>query len=512
MHRTFKKPKDGKGKWVPKDTDKAFEAPAYQQPANQGNPGSNFKRARVRVRKLAPAPVYGCRRLVNAQQFIDWAKSQGFETTLEPGDLHATIAYSRTPMEWPTPRRTKLVVRGAKGRQVERLGDKGAVVLRFDSNVLANRWQQLRDAGASWDHDGYRPHITISYRVPEGFNLDAVKPYTGPLVFGPEEFKPIEEDQEHVEKMREVKQEVRKAISFEEALKRCKAPNPVTYFHCDVLKLQKAKKDDKGDLGLVFGWAIVSSENGEPYYDTQGDHIPDDSMLRAATEFMLSRRTMKIMHSGKQVGKVVFAWPMTPEIAEAMGINGGRTGLMIAVKPDNPNVLSRFRDGQYTGFSIGGNRLVDEDGDEDTAKALVKRITALLKYSENQPRDESGKWTAGGAAAALGGVATLAALGLGGGAALGVRGARHLLPAIRRAVLAARARGATRAARAAYTTSNFGSRRANLGAMTGAITASGREQVATNALRGARGIMSPAARRRAASRMAAAGVHRPMGR
>jgi hypothetical protein len=129
------------------------------------------------------------------------------------------------------------------------------------------------------------------------------------------------------------------------------------------VRYQLLKADD--NLGLIFGWAIVSSENGEPYYDTQGDHIPEDAMLSAAADFMLSNRSMKVMHEGKKAGSVVFAWPMTEEIARAMGISGERTGLMIAVKPDNPNVLARFRDKQYTGFSIGGTRLIDEEVADD---------------------------------------------------------------------------------------------------------------------------------------------------
>lgn len=113
-------------------------------------------------------------------------------------------------------------------------------------------------------------------------------------------------------------------------------------------------------LGLVFGWAIVCKERGHPYFDTQGDHIPEDSMLKAATDFMMHKRDLKVMHKGKRVGTVVFAWPVTKDIAKAMGLDGTRTGLMIGVKPDNPTIMDRFRDGQYTGFSIGGNRLIDE--------------------------------------------------------------------------------------------------------------------------------------------------------
>ena len=42
------------------------------------------------------------------------------------------------------------------------------------------------------------------------------------------------------------------------------------------------KKVDE-ELGLVMGFAIICKIDGEPYFDTQGDHIPEDSMLKAAT-------------------------------------------------------------------------------------------------------------------------------------------------------------------------------------------------------------------------------------
>jgi hypothetical protein len=113
-------------------------------------------------------------------------------------------------------------------------------------------------------------------------------------------------------------------------------------------------------LGLVFGWAIVCDEKGDPYFDSQGDHIPQDAMLRASMDFMMSKRDLKVMHKGKRVGEVVYAWPVTDDISKAMGLGGSRTGLMIGVKPDDPRMLERFRSGEFTGFSIGGNRLIDE--------------------------------------------------------------------------------------------------------------------------------------------------------
>jgi hypothetical protein len=118
---------------------------------------------------------------------------------------------------------------------------------------------------------------------------------------------------------------------------------------------QIAKVDT--DLGLVFGYAIISKQSGVDYYDVQGDHIPESAMLEAATEFMVSKREAKEMHAGDRVGEIVFAWPMTSEIAKAFNIVTETTGLLIAMKPNSKDILEKFRDGSYTGFSIGGKRV-----------------------------------------------------------------------------------------------------------------------------------------------------------
>lgn len=118
-------------------------------------------------------------------------------------------------------------------------------------------------------------------------------------------------------------------------------------------------------LGLVMGHAIVCTEGGEPYFDLQGDHIPDETMLKAALDFMENSQVVKEMHSGEQRGTVVFAWPMTAEIAKAFGIETERTGLMIAIRPNDKEMLEKFQLGEYTGFSIGGQRVRDEELDDD---------------------------------------------------------------------------------------------------------------------------------------------------
>ena len=110
-------------------------------------------------------------------------------------------------------------------------------------------------------------------------------------------------------------------------------------------------------LGLVLGWAIIcKDENGEDYFDVQGDHIPEDAMLKSSMDFALNSRDGKVMHVGDVVGKVVYMWPETAEIADAFGIVTKRTGLKIAWKPNDPAMLSRFdpETGDLKGFSIGG--------------------------------------------------------------------------------------------------------------------------------------------------------------
>ena len=47
-----------------------------------------------------PRPLYVYRPLLNASELIDWARSQGFTSTLPAEDLHVTQAYSRRPVNW----------------------------------------------------------------------------------------------------------------------------------------------------------------------------------------------------------------------------------------------------------------------------------------------------------------------------------------------------------------------------------------------------------------------------
>ncbi len=118
-----------------------------------------------------------------------------------------------------------------------------------------------------------------------------------------------------------------------------------------IVKAEACKVDES--LGLVFGWGIVCTEKGEDHYDLQGDCIPESVMVEATTDFMKNARVAKEMHSGEEIGSIVHSFPLTKDIAKAMGIKTDKTGWMVAMAPE-PSVLQKFKDRSLTGFSIGG--------------------------------------------------------------------------------------------------------------------------------------------------------------
>ena len=137
--------------------------------------------------------------------------------------------------------------------------------------------------------------------------------------------------------------------------------NPRTLGDDGMTETRKFAKVAGVSHGIVFGYGIVcKDENGEDYYDVQDDHIPEDSMLEAATDFAKGARPGKDMHAGPDVGQHVFLFPLTTDIAKALGIVTKKTGLLVGYAPP-PDVLAKFKSGEYTGFSIGGTRIDDEE-------------------------------------------------------------------------------------------------------------------------------------------------------
>jgi phage-related protein (TIGR01555 family) len=162
----------------------------------------NEDQARALITDARPRSLYVRRNLLNGAEFIRWAKAQGFETTVPADDLHVTITFSRSAVDWmkmgsdwSAKEDGKLTVPAGGARIVEKLGDKGAVVLLFASSTLSWRHEDMIRSGASHDFDSYQPHVTITYAGSD-VDLSKVEPYRGKLEFGPEIFEEVVEDWE----------------------------------------------------------------------------------------------------------------------------------------------------------------------------------------------------------------------------------------------------------------------------------------------------------------------------
>lgn len=146
--------------------------------------------------KSRPRSLYVMRPVQNADAILAWARDAGIPNLMPADEMHVTVAYSRRPVDWSAfghalpfamaPAETRV------DREVKPLGGEGAVVLRFKCQALAIRWQEFRDAGASWDYPGYQPHVTLTYDA-KGADLSAIAPYAGPIELGPEQFAEVDD-------------------------------------------------------------------------------------------------------------------------------------------------------------------------------------------------------------------------------------------------------------------------------------------------------------------------------
>ena len=122
-----------------------------------------------------------------------------------------------------------------------------------------------------------------------------------------------------------------------------------------IFRAEIAQKDD--EQRLAYGWAYVSTVDGEISLDHSGEYIRPDELVKSATNFMLDVRVAKAMHTGDQVGEIVHSLPITKEIASSLGIQTNREGWIICVKVHDDGVWDLVKSGKLSAFSIGGRAL-----------------------------------------------------------------------------------------------------------------------------------------------------------
>lgn len=171
--------------------------------AANGNEQQDPNRRRA-ANDATPRTLYVHRKLKNADAVLQWAASAGIGGLLDPDKLHVTLAYSKMPVDWMKVGEDwngsedgGLRVAPGGVRLVEVLGDDNkAVVLMFSSSQLSWRHEQIKQAGAHWKHDGYQPHITVSWSGLGDIDPKTIEAYQGELLFGPEVFAEIDPDWE----------------------------------------------------------------------------------------------------------------------------------------------------------------------------------------------------------------------------------------------------------------------------------------------------------------------------
>lgn len=182
---------------------KPLPAAPAKKPSPIGDMASRVRRASTKNRKYQKMmdgvlrTLYVSRRVLNAGEIIKWAKAQGIPSLMPASELHVTICYTRTPVDWALTGEAwgqdedgNMKIRPGGMRALQKFGN--AVVLCFNSSDLAWRHCSLSNvSGATWDYAEYQPHVTLAYigTEDEPFELEGIEAYQGAIELGPEVFE-----------------------------------------------------------------------------------------------------------------------------------------------------------------------------------------------------------------------------------------------------------------------------------------------------------------------------------
>lgn len=139
---------------------------------------------------MTPKTLYVMRPVINSADIGNHFKSQG-SPLIKPDDMHVTIMYSKTPVDWNQFRAQKdnVEILHKLGRKVTDLGD--YIVQLFKSGKLQKHHDRFLRGGCSWDYPSYRSHVSL-FQTPNP-TLYSFRPYMGPIILGPEQFDEVKE-------------------------------------------------------------------------------------------------------------------------------------------------------------------------------------------------------------------------------------------------------------------------------------------------------------------------------
>lgn len=110
------------------------------------------------------------------------------------------------------------------------------------------------------------------------------------------------------------------------------------------------------DERFVIGWASVTSVDGVPVQDRQGDVLDDHELEAAAAAFMRGHAVGLAMHAGEPEIDFTTSLVLTPAIKAALGITveGNKCGWIVGGHVRSDAVWKRVKSGELRSLSIGG--------------------------------------------------------------------------------------------------------------------------------------------------------------
>lgn len=131
-----------------------------------------------------------------------------------------------------------------------------------------------------------------------------------------------------------------------------------------LLAVQKADEERH----MVFGWASIARQaDGSIVKDYQGDVIDVEELENAVYEYVILYRDGGEMHERGGVAVLIESVVFTAAKMQAMGIPEGTLpyGWWIGLKVTDDDVWKKVKDGTYRMFSIEGEAVRQEIGDEE---------------------------------------------------------------------------------------------------------------------------------------------------
>ena len=163
------------------------------KPAAGGRATKAGQAAQRLAKDAAPRSLYIRRDVVNSRDLHRWATSQGIKDLVPAEELHVTVCYSKTPVDWFKVGESwedKIDLVG--GPRIVEAFPGGPIVLLIGASSLKWRHREIMEAGGSHDFPEYQPHITLSKNSDQ--DLKDVTPYQGRILLGPEIFEEVKND------------------------------------------------------------------------------------------------------------------------------------------------------------------------------------------------------------------------------------------------------------------------------------------------------------------------------